>query len=114
MCINRFLNNERGFTLTELMVVAVIIGILVAVAMPVFLNATSNTKLKTCMASLRLMDGAIQTYGADNQVDPASLNDLVPLYIKEIPSEPEGGSYSFIPSTSLAPPYAECSIGHSY
>lgn len=96
------------------MVVAVIVGILVSMAMPVFLNAANNAKLRTCVASLRTIDGAIQTYGADNQTDPTSLSDLVPAYIKEIPTEPTGGSYVFVAADSTAPAHVECSNGHTY
>lgn len=96
------------------MVVAVIIGIFVAIAMPVFLNARYNTTVNTCKKNLRLIDGAIQTYGADNQGSPSNLAALVPKYLKEIPKEPLGGVYLFVAATSAATAYAACSQGHSY
>ena len=114
MFAKRILKNERGFTLIELMVVAVVIGILVSVAMPVFISASSNAKLNTCKGNLRLIDGAIQTYGAENQANPTNLDDLVPQYLKEIPSEPYGGSYSLIPVSSAAASHGECTEGHTY
>jgi len=108
------LRGEQGFTLIELMVVVLIIGILVAIAVPVFINASNNAKLKTAKANLRTLDGAIQTYGATNQVDPTSLSDLVPDYIKEIPNDPLGGSYSFVAATSAAPAHAADTEGTTY
>ena len=115
MYIKSLLKNERGFTLTELLVVAAIIGILVSIATPIFINSTNNAKLKTCFANLRTLDGAIQNYGSEQQVNPTALADLFPLYVKEIPSEPFGGTYTFVPAvTNISAAHVACDMGHSY
>ncbi|NLN65275.1 MAG: prepilin-type N-terminal cleavage/methylation domain-containing protein, partial [Clostridiaceae bacterium] len=54
--------NEKGFTLVELMVVVVIIGVLTAIAVPVYNNATSKAKLNAIAANLRIINGAISQY----------------------------------------------------
>ncbi len=113
------LRNEQGFTLIELMVVVLIIGILVAVAVPVFVSASASAKDRACQANLRTMDGAIQTFTADNQVSPTAITDLVPSYIKAIPAEPTTNlttDYTFNVATTNSPAYVSCTAAaaHSY
>ncbi|TLM80334.1 MAG: type II secretion system protein [Actinobacteria bacterium] len=85
-----FRRNE-GFTLVELMVVVLIIGILVAIAIPVFNTAKANTQRKSCFANQRTIEGAAQTYAAENDGNyPDAVADLVPVYIKTAPQCPVG------------------------
>jgi prepilin-type N-terminal cleavage/methylation domain-containing protein len=85
------IRNEKGFTLIELMVVVLIIGILVAIAVPVFVNTSNKSKTRACQANLRTLDGAIQTFQADNHlVTLTGLGQLEPEYIKQIPKCPFG------------------------
>lgn len=65
---------QEGFTLVELMVVVLIIGILVAIAIPIFNNASQNAKEKTCAANIRTIRGAVQQYLATNTT--ATLADI--------------------------------------
>lgn len=85
--------NERGFTLIELMVVILIIGILVAIAVPVFNAARESAYKSTCQANLRTIDGAVETYKASTgnaypQTDTALWAALVPAYMKRVPQCP--------------------------
>ncbi|MDI6815574.1 MAG: type II secretion system protein [Actinomycetota bacterium] len=89
--------NERGFTLIELMVVILIIGILVAIAVPVFNAARESAYKSTCQANLRTIDGAVETYKASTGNDyPTAANieaTLEPAYIKQWPACPSAGAY---------------------
>ena len=58
----RMFKKDEGFTLVELMVVVLIIGILVAVAIPVFNAASDSARKSACQANLRTLDGAVQQF----------------------------------------------------
>ena len=71
------IRNGKGFTLIELMVVVLILGILVAIAIPVFNSTTMTARLKSCQANLRTIDGAITHYQGEHNSDPANVTALV-------------------------------------
>lgn len=58
----QFLKNARGFTLAEVMVVLVIIGILVAIAVPVYANVTVKANQRLHDANARLLHSVAQLY----------------------------------------------------
>ncbi|MBP7215781.1 MAG: type II secretion system protein [Candidatus Omnitrophica bacterium] len=55
-----------GFTLVELLVVLIIIGILVAMLIPNTLNAIRQANTKDCAANIRSLDTAIQLYYSEH------------------------------------------------
>lgn len=57
---------KRGFTLVELLVVIAIMAILVAMIMPVLLEAKDAARMRTCMANLKQLGTAVQAYIDDN------------------------------------------------
>jgi len=65
------LNGDRGFTLTELLVVIVIIGILVAIAIPVFLSQRAAAQERSIESDVRNAIPVLETYYADEGSYPA-------------------------------------------
>jgi len=58
--------NQRGFTLVELMIVVIIVGILAAVAIPMYQGATERAKASEAVAALGTIRGALRVYYAEH------------------------------------------------
>ncbi|WP_353062507.1 prepilin-type N-terminal cleavage/methylation domain-containing protein [Tunturibacter psychrotolerans] len=80
---------EQGFTLLELMIVMVVIGLLAAIAIPAYTSNIRNAKEAVLKEDLHTMRQAIDSYTVDKAKAPQSLDDLVQAgYLKAMPVDP--------------------------
>jgi type II secretion system protein G len=63
--------NQKGFTLIEVLLVVVILGILAAVALPRFMTTKAETELNTCRANLSAINSAAEEYHFKNDAYPS-------------------------------------------
>jgi len=101
-----------GFTLVEIMIVVLIIGLLMSIAVQTFVPARERSRAKACLTNLHEIDSAKLQWAMDtkaaNNATP-TMTILSPTYIREVPECPSGGTYS-INDVSSVP---TCSIGAS-
>ena len=82
-------SSEQGFTLLELMIVMVVIGLLAAIAIPSYTRNIRAANEAVLKADLYEMRRAIDSYTVDKQKAPQTLDDLVQSgYLKTMPVDP--------------------------
>jgi prepilin-type N-terminal cleavage/methylation domain-containing protein len=70
--MNAQMNNDRGFTLIELMVVVIIVGVLAAVAIPLYTGYIKNARTSEGVARVGAIMTAAKAYHQQNSAWPAS------------------------------------------
>src|SRR3984885_2254315 len=81
-------NKTKGFTLVEIMIVVVIIGLLASMAIPAFQKVRTNSQDKAVLNNARQLSAASDQYYLENGVSTVTLSDLVgpTTYIKALNS----------------------------
>ena len=99
MAPDTFTMNRRAFTLVEVMIVVLIVGILSAIAVPNFLKARSTARQKTCINNLKQLETAKEQWAMEKKKSPGdacAMTDIAGagLHMRFTPVCPLSGTYT--------------------
>lgn len=106
-------SRQRGFTLLEIMVVVVILGILAALVVPKVINRPDEARVMAAKQDIASLMQALKLYRLDNQRSPATEQGLQALvarptvaplpsnwktggYVERLPKDPWGNPYQYL------------------
>jgi general secretion pathway protein G len=110
---NNILNSQQGFTLLELMVVIVILGVLASMVVPNLMGSQERANVQKAVSDVNALETSLSMYKLDNYQYPSSEQglealvtetDIEPLprrfpeggYVKRLPSDPWGSDYQLL------------------
>lgn len=109
-------NQQRGFTLIEIMVVVIIIGILAAIVAPNVIGRVDDAQITKAKAEISNIENAMKFYRLDNFAYPSSEQGVEALVTK--PADPNvknwkaGGYLSRVPNDPWGNPYLYLNPGN--
>jgi len=110
----------RGFTLIEILIVIVILGLLISLVAPTMFSKVASSKRKTAEAQMQMLSTALDTYRLDVGRYPAKLEELRssdepawdgPYMPRDIPADPWGNPYVYDPEVEGDAPFLLKSYG---
>lgn len=104
---------QRGFTLIEIMVVVVILGILAAVVVPRIMDRPDDARMAKARQDIRVLESSLNLYKLDNFHYPSTQQGLEALvtkpsgepearnwkpggYVRSLPKDPWGNPYQYL------------------
>ncbi len=113
--IDSFSRRSQGFTLIEIMVVVIILGILAAIVVPRVMDRPDEARITKARQDLRALEAALNLYRLDNYDYPTTDQGLEALVEKPTDPEPpkwkEGGYMDRLPKDPWGQPYIYLSPG---
>lgn len=123
-------SGQRGFTLIEIMVVVVIIGILIGLVAPNVLGRVDKARVTAAKADIATLEQALEMYRLDNHTYPSTDQGLEALIVKpggepaaknwnpegylkksKLPLDPWGNAYQYLAPGQEQRPYDLFSFG---
>ncbi len=80
--IKKYLNNEKGFSMIEMMVVLIIIAVLIGGGIRFYLGYIENARVTKAKAQISVMQAALDAYYAEQALYPATQDELLNAGIK--------------------------------
>jgi general secretion pathway protein G len=109
-CMNQ--NNQKGFSLLELLIAMFILIILLSVALPTYQTSIQHAREVVLEENLFQMRRAINQYSADKGRLPQKIDDLIEAkYLREIPVDPITNEKEWGPVVDTDPNSNEASQG---
>ncbi|MDG1065233.1 MAG: type II secretion system major pseudopilin GspG [Luminiphilus sp.] len=107
------MKHQHGFSLIEILVVLVIMGLLISVVAPTVLNSADDARIQKVRADFKAIETALKIYRLDNYVYPTTEQGLMALvepstltpeprnfkaggYLQEVPMDPWGRNYLYL------------------
>ena len=120
--MKKLMLNQKGFTIMELVVVIIILGVLVAIALPRYFSLADDAQLAACLANQKAIEAAIMMEYSDRLLAGSgdTLADVVNDYKGDpgsfftsnvAPKEPTGGTYTVTANGNYLT--VTCSAGHA-
>lgn len=128
--MGRLIRGSAGFTLIEIMVVIIILGLLAAIVMPRIVGETDRARYEQAKVQMRILEDALKRYKLDNGRFPTTDQGLESLvappttgavprnyptggYLDkpEIPTDPWGNNYVYVSPGQNGPDFDLKSFG---